>query len=298
MNKLLVVVGPTAVGKTRLGIDLARKFNGEIISGDSMQIYRHLDIGTAKATHEEQQLAQHHLIDIREVSEGFSAFDFVHLAQNAIEEIRQRGKLPIIVGGTGLYIQALLEGYHLGGGDHHESIQARQRALEESNQTDLELKVKLEALEVAKTTDLSANNRRRLARRIALLESGISSVNQSVTHDVLLLGLNTNRDLLYQRINQRVDWMLENGLLDEALWLKTNYSDTQASKAIGYKELFPYFAGDLALEEAVELIKRNSRRYAKRQLTWFRNRMNVKFWDLICDEGAQENLEHEVEKWL
>lgn len=298
MTKIIIIVGPTAVGKTQLGITLAQRFNGEIISGDSMQVYRKLDIGTAKASAEEQKQAVHHLIDIKNVSEGFSAYDFVVLATEKIREISDKGLIPIIVGGTGLYIQALTEGYHLGGRENHVKIQKLQSELENSQVSDEKLWEELSSLDNESAKEIPIQNRRRVARKIALAKFNQSENNLKPDFEFKIIGLNTKREDLYQRINQRVDIMAEAGLLAEARWLKEKYPTAQAVQAIGYKEFFPYLDGTIGFEEAIELVKRNSRRYAKRQLTWFRNRMNVEFWDLFNHPDELTAVEKEIEEWL
>ncbi|MBL3717153.1 tRNA (adenosine(37)-N6)-dimethylallyltransferase MiaA [Lactococcus garvieae] len=270
-KKVLVVVGPTAVGKTALGIQLAQKFGGEIISGDSQQVYRGLDIGTAKASPEEQAAVVHHLIDVRDVDKSYSAFDFVQEATQSIEQIIEAGKVPIIVGGTGLYIQSLLEGYHLGGQAHHEEMMTLRKNLEALSDEELFARV---------TQEIPELNRRRAVRFLELEAFGTGE-NQKPDYEFSILGLSSERSELYARINSRVDQMMDEGLLQEAKFLFEGYPDVQAAKGIGYKEFFPYFAGECSLMEAVELVKRNSRRYAKRQLTWFRNRMNVDFYDVL-----------------
>ena len=269
--KIIAVVGPTAVGKTALGIELAKRFNGEIISGDSQQVYRHLDIGTAKATLEEQAEAPHHLIDVREVDEAYSAYDFVKEASAAIEDITSRGKLPIIVGGTGLYLQSLLEGYHLGGQVNQEEVLAYRQELEQLADAVLFDKIAEQDIEIPEL------NRRRAIRALELATFGQDLENKETPYDALLIGLNDDRQVLYERINHRVDVIVEKGRLDEAKWLYDNHRDVQAARAIGYKELFPYFASQASLEESVDKLKQNTRRFAKRQLTWFRNRMAVSF---------------------
>ena len=279
-NKVIVVVGPTAVGKTALGIQLAQVFDGEIISGDSQQVYRGLDIGTAKASPEEQSAAVHHLIDVRDVNENYSAFDFVQEATVCIEQIISRGKLPIIVGGTGLYIQSLVEGYHLGGQENHEAMMELRRSLEKLSDEELFVRV---------SQDIPELNRRR-AMRFLELEAFGTGENQASDYEFCLLGLNAERTILYDRINHRVDDMLEQGLLEEAQALFEKHPEVQAAKGIGYKEFFPYFSGEISLEEAVELVKRNSRRYAKRQLTWFRNRMNVNFYDVFAEDYPENAI--------
>ncbi|HEN4289465.1 TPA: tRNA (adenosine(37)-N6)-dimethylallyltransferase MiaA [Streptococcus agalactiae] len=289
--KLIAVVGPTAVGKTALGIELAKTFNGEIISGDSQQVYQKLDIGTAKASKEEQEQAYHHLIDVREVNENYSVYDFVKEAKVAIDTIISKGKIPIIVGGTGLYLQSLFEGYHLGGEVNQETLMAYREKLESLSDEDLFEKLTEQSIIIPQV------NRRRAIRALELAKFGNNLQNSESPYDVLLIGLNDDRQVLYDRINRRVDLMMDNGLLDEAKWLYDNYSSVQASKGIGYKELFPYFSKQIPLEEAVDKLKQNTRRFAKRQLTWFRNRMNVEFI-MVGEENYQQKIKRKVSDFL
>ena len=290
-TRIIVIVGPTAVGKTALAIDLAQALNGEIISGDSQQVYRKLDIGTAKATPEEQAAAPHHLIDVREVTESYSAFDFVREAKTAIEDITARGKLPIIAGGTGLYIQSLLEGYHLGGEVPHEEILAYRAQLDLLSDEDLYCRVAEQGLVIPQL------NRRRAMRALEIAHFGKDLANEETDYEPYLICLDDDRSLIYDRINRRVDRMLEEGLLEEARWLYDHYPDVQASKGIGYKELFPYFKGEQSLDEASDTLKRNTRRFAKRQLTWFRNRMEVTFY-AISDLHFKEQVLADVKEFL
>lgn len=290
-TKLIVVAGPTAVGKTALGIELAQRFNGEIISGDSQQIYRQLNIGTAKATPEEQAAAVHHLIDVRNVDESYSAYDFVTEAQIAITEIVNRGKLPIIVGGTGLYLQSLLEGYHLGGQVDQEQVLAYRSELEQLS--DLELFEQIDSLGI----EIKEINRRRSIRALELHRFSDNPENTETTFDPFIIGLDDERSLIYDRINTRVDKMVELGLLEEAKWLYDNYPEVQSARGIGYKELFPYFSGKQTLDEALEKLKQNTRRFAKRQLTWFRNRMRVKFYQ-ISSPDYPENVIQDLALFL
>lgn len=289
--KILAVVGPTAVGKTALGIELAQAFNGEIISGDSQQVYRKLDIGTAKASPEEQAAATHHLIDVRDVDETYSVYDFVQEAKAAINDITSRGKLPIIVGGTGLYLQSLLEGYHLGGELDQKELLAYRTDLE--SLSDQDLFGKIAELEL----DIPQLNRRRAIRALELAKFGQNMENSQTDYDALLIALNDERPVLYERINQRVDAMVEGGLLEEAKWLYDNYPQVQAARAIGYKELFPYFSGEQSLDEALDKLKQNTRRFAKRQLTWFRNRMQADFY-LVGQEDYKEKVRKNVSDFL
>ena len=290
-TKLIVVAGPTAVGKTALGIELAQRFNGEIISGDSQQVYRQLNIGTAKATPQEQAAAVHHLIDVRDVDESYSAYDFVTEAQIAITEIVNRGKLPIIVGGTGLYLQSLLEGYHLGGQVDQEQVLVYRSKLEQLS--DLELFEQIDSLGI----EIKEINRRRAIRALELHRFSDNPENTETTFDPFIIGLDDERSLIYERINTRVDKMVELGLLEEAKWLYDNYPEVQSARGIGYKELFPYFSGEQTLDEALEKLKQNTRRFAKRQLTWFRNRMRVKFYQ-ISSPDYPENVIQDLALFL
>ena len=290
-TKIIVIVGPTAVGKTALSIDLAKRFNGEIISGDSQQVYRKLNIGTAKVTPGEQEGIPHYLIDVREVTESYSAFDFVKESEAAIEMIVAEGKLPIIAGGTGLYIQSLLEGYHLGGSASYEEILAYRAELDTLADEELFGKIAELGLEIPQI------NRRRAMRALEIAHLGNELENKQPDYEALLICLDDDREVLYERINQRVDLMLKAGLLEETKWLYDNYPHVQASKGIGYKELFPYFAGELTLEEAINKLKQNTRRFAKRQLTWFRNRMNATFYQ-VSEPNVKERIMQDIEEFL
>ena len=288
VKKTLVIVGPTAVGKTALAVELAQLFAGEVISGDSMQIYRELNVGTATATPAEMQGVPHHLLNILPLTENYSVHDFKLAAQRCMVEIVGRGHLPIICGGTGLYIQALLENYSLGS--------AREVATTTSTPEETWNDLAKMNPELAATTH--PNNQRRILRA---LERGVTSTGE-VASDFLVIGLNIDRVQLHARINQRVDVMMAQGLLDEA---RLVYEAVQqapepltSAQSIGYKEFFPYFKGESSLEEAVELVKRNSRRYAKRQITWFKNRMNVEFFDVLNDPQAKKIIETKVTTWL
>ncbi|MGT2930277.1 tRNA (adenosine(37)-N6)-dimethylallyltransferase MiaA [Streptococcus dentasini] len=290
-TKIIVVAGPTAVGKTALGLNLAQTFNGEIISGDSQQVYRFLDIGTAKVSSEEQALIPHHLVDVRNPDETYSAYDFVTEAKEAIADITNRGKLPIIVGGTGLYLQSLLEGYHLGGSVDQQAVLDYRKVLE--LMSDDQLRIELTKL----GTIPSEPNRRRLIRALELAKFGRDLKNRPSNYDAYIIGLNDERQRLYERINQRVDAMMNQGLLEEAKWLYDHYPDAQAARAIGYKEFFPYFKGEQDLSGAVDKLKQNTRHFAKRQLTWFRNRMAVDFYD-VSDPRVQETIEAAIRTFL
>ena len=233
----------------------------------------------------------HHLIDVRDVDENYSVYDFVKEAKTAIIDIYNRGKLPIIVGGTGLYLQSLLEGYHLGGEVDQEQVLVYRAQLDNLSDDDLFGKIAELGL------DIPQLNRRRAMRALELAKFGQVMENKETNYDALLIGLNDDRQLLYDRINKRVDFMLENGLLQEAQWLYENFPQVQAARAIGYKELFPYFSGEQSLQEATDKLKQNTRRFAKRQLTWFRNRMTTDFYR-VSDSDTKEKIEKKVRDFL
>ncbi|MDT2835612.1 tRNA (adenosine(37)-N6)-dimethylallyltransferase MiaA [Enterococcus durans] len=301
MEKVLVIVGPTAVGKTALSVELAKKFNGEIISGDSLQIYKKLDIGTAKISTSEMSGIPHHLIDVIEPTDNYSVADFQKAGRQLITEITERGHLPIIAGGTGLYIQSLLYDYQLGAKEVVSDVRKKYEELAEKIG-------KKQLWEYLKEKDPLAaekihwNNQRKVIRALEVFEvTGYSIMTPKEKPQCLyehcMIGLDTERKLLYQRIDQRVDQMIAAGLVDEARFVYS-LGEIQASQGIGYKELYPYFKGEITLEEAVEQIKQNSRRYAKRQLTWFRNRLKPQWFDLLEQPKQQEEIERVIKKWL
>ena len=282
-------MGPTAVGKTSLSIKLAKLFNGEIINGDSLQVYRELDIGTAKVTEEEMAGVPHHLIDVVDVNEPYTASDFKEAAEKTIEAIQLKGKTPILVGGSGLYIQGILQDMQFGrtGEDLVFRAQLEAEQIEKGSEA---IWKKLQEIDPEAAAAIHVNNTRRVIRALESIHvSGEKFSTQKMTgaaerYDALLIALNCERSLLYDRINERVEHMVDAGILDEARMLHdlATKADNQAHKGIGYKEWFPYFDGDISLDEAKEMVKQNSRRYAKRQLTWFRNRMtNVHWFDVL-----------------
>ena len=290
---VVAIIGPTASGKTALSIKLAKEIDGEVINGDSMQVYKQLDIGTAKITEQEMEGVPHHLINIKEPTESFSVAEYQKLVRAKIEEIQSRGKMPIIVGGTGLYIQSVL--YDFVFTDEKVDEEARKAYYDELAAVGpLKMHEKLAKLDPKTAAQIHPNNTRRVIRAIELAEQA-GSVKSSEEHhrgDValynhLIIGLDIDREELYDRINRRVDKMIEQGLVQEVRALyDQNIRDVQSVKAIGYKELYDYFDGRSTFEEAIESIKQNSRRYAKRQLTYFRNKLDVKWennnnWDKI-----------------
>lgn len=302
MKKVLVIVGPTAVGKTALSLELAKHYHGEIISGDSMQIYRQLDIGTAKATKEELAAAPHHLIDIREMTEQYSVAMFQEMAREKIAEITGRGHLPIIVGGTGLYIQALLYDYRLGAAEEVDDTLRNDYQAQAEELGKEALWQKLQQIDPAAAAKIHYNNVRKVIRALEVFETTGQSIITpkevpAALYDYFMIGLTTDRGLLYQRINQRVDQMMDMGLLEEAKNVLRD-PDTQAAKGIGYKEFLPYIEGRQSLEETIEQIKQNSRRYAKRQLTWFSNRLTPRWVDLVQEPNLQKQIMVEIDQWL
>lgn len=288
MEKVIVIVGPTAVGKTALSIAIAKQLNGEIINADSTQVYKYMNIATAKATHEEQEGIPHHLLDIKELEEDYSVYDFQKDVRKKIQEIHQRGKMPILVGGTGFYIKAALYDYQF---DHEE--------VKENYEDYTTEELYQQLLQKDPQTEIHPHNRKRIERALTYIKNhhqpySEKEKTETCLYDVTWIGLTTDRETLYNRINKRVDVMLQNGLLEEA---KMIYSTGIRSKAvmtpIGYKELFPYFDGDSSLEECIDKIKQHSRNYAKRQYTWFRNQMNIMWYDVDFD-----NFSNTIQKVL
>lgn len=280
--KILVIIGPTAVGKTAIGVELARTLDGEIISGDSMQVYKHLDIGTAKVTNEEKRGIKHHLIDIIDIEDSFSVHDFQTHVRKCIQEIHSRGKLPIIVGGTGLYIKAALYDYQFDEIKHDTTFSEIYK-----DYNNEELYAHLVSIDEDSAKILHPNNRRRVLRAIEIYEKSgetksekLSKQEKKPIFDVYMVGLDCKREVLYERINRRVDAMMQEGLFEELSELQKRnvVSSWQSMQAIGYKEWFSYFSGASTIDEVVEKIKKNSRNYAKRQMTWFRNQFNVHWY--------------------
>ena len=278
---IIVVTGPTGVGKTKLSISLAKRYNAEIINGDSVQVYRGLDIGSAKVTREEMDGVIHHLFDIRDVWEEYSIYDYQRDCRKLIDDISNRDKNIIIVGGTGLYIKSALYDYTL-----NEEDNVIKDEYEDINTEELYNRLK----ELDKDIDIDKNNRRRIIRALNYYLIYGKSIrennngNKLLYDNVYFIGLTTDREVLYDRINNRVDIMINNGLYDE---VKSFYDKNMRYRplfsAIGYKELYSYFDGDITYDEAIELIKRNSRRYAKRQYTFFNNQFDIKWFDVNFD---------------
>lgn len=279
MNKtpVIVIVGPTAVGKTKTGIELAKAFNGEIVSGDSVQVYRGMDIGSAKVTEEEAEGIPHHLIDICEPDEEMSVAKFQKLAREAIDEIYSRGKLPILVGGTGLYIRSILYDYEFVERPVDLELRARLEQEAELNGNEA-LHARLQSLDPKRAESIHPNNVRRVIRALEVALNGDSQTTDSTPsehYDYKLFVLHADREMLYERINHRVDLMMEAGLVDEVNRLvQSGYRDAQSMRAIGYKEIVPYLEGRISKEQATETLKQHTRQFAKRQLTWFRHQFD------------------------
>ncbi len=273
---VIAVVGPTASGKTKLAIAIAKRYNGEIISADSMQIYKGFPIASAAPDNEEKQSAVHHLVEFLEPSEKFSVADYVSLAGKTIAEVYSKGKLPIIAGGTGLYINSLIDGIKFS--DQKTDLSLRQSIEEEFDSLGAEKMLKkLYEIDKEAAEKLSVGDRRRIVRALEIYRStGMTITEQNrlskqvdSPYEPLMIGITyQDREKLYERINQRVDIMLKKGLLEEAK--NAGNKGITAAQAIGHKEFIPYFNGEVSLEEATDTLKRETRRYAKRQLTWFR----------------------------
>ena len=304
-QKLIVIVGPTAVGKTSLAIRIAKQINGEIVNGDSMQVYKGLDIGTAKVTEHEKEGVAHHLIDIVEIAESYTASDFKRDAESAISHIQERGNIPILAGGSGLYIEGLL--YDMQFGRVGENLEYRSKLQEQVDEEGPEgIWEKLHELDPKAAAAIHVNNSRRVIRALESIQisgklfSEQQKPQKKKRYDTLIIGLTADRVLLYERINQRVDEMIEEGLLKEAkiLFDSVDLDNNQSHKGIGYKEWFPYFEKKITFETALEKVKQNSRKYAKRQLTWFRNRMNEIKWFDLSETDSEQEIEKIVEAFL
>lgn len=288
LKPLVILVGPTAVGKTAASIGLAKALNGEIISGDSMQIFKGLDIGTAKITKEEMQGVPHHLIDIKEPWETFSVAEFKRLADEAIADIHDRGKLPIIVGGTGFYINSVLYEYHFGEADTDEAYRAELEQYAEAHGNEALWNI-LQEKDPDSAAKLHSNDTKRVIRALEVLHvTGIpaserqSTVDkQTMRYNAVYIALNMPREVLYDRINRRVDIMIQDGLEAEVRTALANgvAQDALSMTSIGYRQMIQYFNEEISFDRAVELIKRDTRHFAKRQLTWFRHDPNIQWVD-------------------
>lgn len=271
MKNIIVITGPTGVGKTKMSIELAKRIDAEIINADSMQVYKDLNIGTAKITEKEKEGIPHHLFDIVEPTNMYTVYDYQKDARDIINDVLSRGKKVIIVGGTGLYIKALLYDYKFIKEDktYDFSKMSNEEILDKINSYNLDI-------------NLHINNRKRLERVLTKLYNNNMQTEKTdtVLYDFVVIGLTTTRDNLYKIIDNRVDKMIEDGLIDEVEELyKKNIHSKAINTGIGYKELYKYFDKEISLDEAISLIKKNSRHYAKRQYTFFNNQMNIKWFN-------------------
>lgn len=280
MHKIIVITGPTGVGKTKLSIELAKRLNGEIINADAMQVYRNLDIGTAKITEEEKENIPHHLFDIKEVNEEYTIYHYQKDCRKIIEEISKKNKTPIIVGGSALYIKSALYDYEL--------LENKIDHSKYDELSDEELYKKLITIDKKAENNIDKHNRRRVLNAICYYEKNNKSITDNHTekllYEVSFIGLTTDREKLYKIINNRVDRMIESGLIDE---VKSFYDKNILTKpilnGIGYKEIIEYLKGNYSKEEAIEEIKKNSRHYAKRQYTFLKHQLPIKWFEVNID---------------
>lgn len=289
MEDIIVIVGPTGVGKTKLSIELAKKLDAEIINGDSVSIYKRLDIGSAKPSIEEREGIPHHLIDIRDVEEEYNVFEYQKDVRKLIEDITSRGKRVIIVGGTGLYIKAALYDYNFTETDGTDNTY--------DNLTNEEIYDRIKAY--TDNIDAHKNNRKRLVRLLNKYEKGevITTNKDKLLYNIITIGLTTDRDFLYERINKRVDKMVANGLLEEIDSLKEYYNKSRIlNSGIGYKEFSDYLFNGQSLESTLDKIKQDSRRYAKRQYTFFNHQFDTNWFNV--DFHNFNNTIEEVYKFI
>ena len=307
-EKLIIIAGPTAVGKSGTAVSIAERFNGEVVSADSMQIYKGMDIGTAKVTAEEMRGIRHHLIDFKDPHEDYNVVEFQYMASTAISDINSRGKLPVLCGGTGFYIQALLYGIDFSSeppSDKENELRSSLREYAEKYGT-AALHERLAGIDPESAESIPKENIKRVIRAIEFYElhgKKISEHNrdealkrQHPLYDSIFIVLNDDRKKLYERIDKRVDKMLEAGLVDEVRrLLEAGVPESStAMQAIGYREIVSFLKGNVSLDGAVELIKQNSRHYAKRQLTWFRREQNT-VWLNIGECDATEEISRLIE---
>ncbi|WWM64359.1 tRNA (adenosine(37)-N6)-dimethylallyltransferase MiaA [Paenibacillus tundrae] len=297
--KLLVLVGPTAVGKTRMSIELAKAFHCEIISGDSMQVYREMDIGTAKITRDEMEGIPHHLIDIHEPEYPYSVAEFQESATRLIGEIQERGKLPFIVGGTGLYVESVCYGFQFSDSGSDEAFREEQFRYAEQHGAQA-LHDKLRAVDPVSADRLHINDQRRIVRALEIhhltgekWSDQLAAQKKESPYDLSIIGLTMDRAKLYSRVEERIDLMIEQGLVDEVKSLLDRgvARGHISMQGLGYKEIAAYLQGEVNWEAAVEWLKRDTRRFAKRQLSWFRHMKDIEWVDVTDTEHFAGNLE-------
>lgn len=284
MERALFVLGPTGVGKSGFAIKLAKLFNGEIISADSVQVYKGLNIGSAKITTDEMQGVAHHAIDILQPDQEFSVFEFVVLTKKLIAQINQKGKLPIVVGGTGLYVKALLEGYDFGGSGRNSQFREKLWAMDEN-----QLFAMLQKVAPERAAQIEVNDKKKLIRALEIVEFGSQPKSHGTNINFLAFALTMPREGLYEKINARVDEMVEQGLIKEVADLKAQglTEQNQSMKAIGYKEVLWFLDGKIQKQQMIDLIKQHTRNYAKRQMTYLRG-MKIPFFDVSEEQKIIE----------
>lgn len=297
---MIFILGPTGVGKSNMAVNLAHVFGGEIISADSVQLYKGFDIGSAKVSAEEMAGVPHHLIDICNPNDYFTVSDFVDMTRQKITEVTSRNKLPIIVGGTGLYVNSLLGGYNFGGTEKHDDFRLKiKQEIEE--QGHLAVWQKLKDLNPVIAEKIEPNNTNRLIRGLEIATYGQEQTENKPMYDYKLFALNLDRTVLYDRINKRVDKMIDAGLVKEVKLLFKNGArkDSQPMKAIGYKEVVDFLDGNTDEKTMIDLIKQHTRNYAKRQLTYLRGlekKYDLNF--INADENAEQNITNMIKGWL
>lgn len=304
-NKLIILAGPTASGKTSVSIDLAKRLGGEIISADSMQVYKYMDVGTAKISVEEMQGVKHHLIDVLDPKEDFNIVKFQNMVKCSIEEIVKNGHIPILVGGTGFYIQSVIYDIDFNNEDDNSSVRKKLEEEYDAFGADF-MHEKLKKIDIVSAQNIHKNNKKRIIRAIEYFlinNEPISSHNEvqrekKSPYDYRFFVLNPPRDILYGRINKRVDIMVENGLVDEVKKLREMGLSTAniSMQGIGYKEIIEYLDGEVSLETAIENIKQNTRHMAKRQVTWFKREKGVIYVDPFSFESNDKIVDYMIEK--
>lgn len=299
MQKVLIITGPTGTGKTKLSVEVAKKFNTEIINGDALQVYRGMNILTAKIKEEEKDGIKHHLFDILDPSETYSIADYQTTVRDYINKLSEKNMLPIIAGGSGLYLDSVIYDYQFSSDKRNDSLDSKYDKLSNEELHNILRKLNNEAAE-----KIHMNNRKRVLRAIELSENNnyVPEFNNKLVYDVLYICLLEDREKLYHAINKRVDKMMEEGLLEEVINLSKQDINITAKGAIGYKEFLPYLNGEISLAEAIDKVKQNTRHLAKRQMTWFRHRTGDNFKIInINRENFKETIDEAfnlINEWL